>query len=243
MPQSQITVNDLIIDSFALLGELGDGELLTSPMLFRGLRSINYMLTKFSVDSIFIPFLSKVTSVMVPGKDVYSISDIVPADIVSNRIVDLSFANFTLPQGGIVYPLKIFDKAQYYGITRLNTLIARPSFIFLDKQSQESFITFYPTPDLAYPFDLKVKQMIDSVVNQDTLDLFVSPEYDRFLMYALTRELKSFYPSGHWSPEMEEDYQTMYSEIKAKNETDLTIRPTAILVSPQLFYWQNILAY
>ena len=242
MPQVQRTINELVNDSFSMLGELGDGELTTSPMLDRGIKCINYMFSGFSVSSIYIPFLSKLEFNMQVGKDTYSISDIVFSDIDSNRIIDLAFANFTFSDT-LVYPLRIFDKSQYYGITRLNNLIARPSFIFLDKQSQESFITFYPIPDKPYPCQLKVKQMINSIHRNDTLDIFVSPEYDRFLLYALTRELKSYYPSGNWNNENESEYQTMLSEIKSKNETDITIRPTMIMSTPQLFYWQNILSY
>jgi len=179
---------------------------------------------------------------MVPNQQTYSISDIIVSDIVSNRILDLSFATFTV-QGELIYPLRIINKAQFYDITRLNNLVARPSMIFLDIQAEESFVTFYPIPDQPYPCQLKLKQYMNNFTTQDILEVFVSPYFERFLKYALTRELKMFYPSANWTQEAEQDYQRMFDDLKAKNETDVTIRPSIILVTPQLYYWQNILSY
>jgi len=242
MPQILRTVNDLILQSLYMSGELGVGETPDSFMVTTSLYCLNDMLNQFSSSSIYVPFLTKVNFTMAPNQQTYSISDIAPADIVSNRILDLTFANFTV-QDSLIYPLRIINKAQYYNITRLNNLIARPSMIFLDIQATESFVTLYPIPDQPYPCEIHVKQYINSMINQDTMEVFVAPYFERFLRYALTRELKMFYPSANWTQEAEQDYQRMFDDLKAKNETDLTIRPSIIMVSPQLYYWQNILSY
>jgi hypothetical protein len=244
MPQVTKTTNDLIINSLYLIGELGVGEVPDSFMLSSGLELINELLTKFAADSIYIPYLTELNFNLVAGQGTYSISDILPADVVGDRIVDLSYANYIVPSAGqgIIYPLKIINKAQYYGVTRLQPLTTRPGFIFLDKQDTESFITLYPQPDQPYPCILGVKSMIDSLVaNQSLTEL--PPFYYGFMKYCLARKFLSYYPSGNWNESAESEYQDYFSTIKNANETDVTIRPSAIIDKPEPFYWQNILAY
>src|SRR6202163_3262359 len=100
MAQLVKTTNDVIVNALYLLGELGVGETPDGFMLSTGLELINELLDKFSSDSIYIPFLTTIDFNMVVGKDVYSISDMMPADITADRVVDLSFANYFVPANG-----------------------------------------------------------------------------------------------------------------------------------------------
>ena len=244
MSQVNFSVNDLIINSLYLLGELGVGEAPDSFMLSSGLELVNELLDKFASDSIYIPYLTEVSFNLVAGKGTYSFSDIIPADVVVDRLIDLSFANFTVPSAGqgIIYPLQIINKAQFYGVTRLLPLTTRPGFIFLDRQPLESFVTLYPQPDQPYPCLLGVKVMLDKVIANQSL-MSLPPFYYGFLKYCLARKFRSYYPSGNWTETAEEEYKDYFNIIKNANETDLTVRPSAILSRPEPFYWQNILAY
>ncbi len=244
MPQVTRTTNELIINALYLTGELGVGETPDAFMLSSGLELLNELIDKFASDSIYIPYLKELSFNMVAEQATYTISDMVTADVTSDRIVDLSFANYTVPSAGqgIIYPLQIINKAQYYGVTRLLPLNTRPGFIFLDKQATESLVTLYPAPDQPYPCLLGVKVMINELVaNEDLTEL--PPFYYGFLKYCLARKFLAYYPSANWSDTSEQEYQDYYSIIKNANETDLTIRPSAILSRPEPFYWQNILAY
>lgn len=244
MSQVVRTTNELTINSLYLIGELGVGETPDAFMLSSGLELINELLDKFASDSIYIPYLKEVDFTMVSGQGTYSISDMIPADVTSNRIIDLSFANYTVPSAGqgIIYPLQIINKAQYYGVTRLLPLQTRPGFIFLDKQPQESLVTLYPQPDQPYPCQLGVKVMLNKVVaNQSLAEL--PPFYYGFLKYALAQKFLSYYPSGNWPETAQKEYDDYYNIIKNANETDVTVRPSAVLSRPESFYWQNILAY
>ncbi len=244
MPQVTRTTNELIINALYLTGELGVGETPDSFMLSSGLELINELIDKFAADSIYIPFLKELSFTMVADQPSYTISDMVTADVTSNRIVDLSFANYTVPSAGqgIIYPLQIINKAQYYGVTRLLPLNTRPGFIFLDKQATESIVTLYPAPDQPYPCQLGVKVMINELVaNEELTEL--PPFYYGFLKYCLARKFLAYYPSANWSETSEQEYQDYYNIIKNANETDITVRPSAILSRPEPFYWQNILAY
>ena len=244
MSQVTRTTNDLIIYSLYLIGELGVGEVPDSFMLSSGLELINELLDKFASDSIYIPYLKTINFNMISGQATYSFSDMVTADVVSNRIVDLSFANYTVPSAGqgIIYSLQIINKAQYFGVTRLTPLNTRPGFIYLDKQDTQSFITLYPAPDQPYPCKLGCKVMLNELAaNEDLSEL--PPFYYGFMKYALARKFLSYYPSANWPDTSEQEYQDYYNTIKNVNETDITIRPSAVLSRPEPFYWQNILAY
>lgn len=142
----------------------------------------------------------------------------------------------------IVYPIKIISKAEYYNVVRLQNLQARPGFMFLNKQTNESFITVYPAPDQPYPFFIQVKSMINQLGAQDTLGE-LPPNYYGFLKYALARKFLAYYPSGNWPQQNEDEYWDYYNTFKNTNETDLTIRPSVIMTAPEPFYWPNILAY
>lgn len=142
----------------------------------------------------------------------------------------------------LVYPLRIINKATYWGVVRQTNLMSRPGFIFLNKQAQESFITVYPVPDQPYPFSIQVKCMINELGNQDTLGE-LPPNYYGFLKYALARKFLAYYPSGNWPQQNEMEYDDYYQTFKNSNETDLTIRPSVVLTAPEPFYWPNILSY
>lgn len=245
MPQVTRTTNDAIISALYLIGELGVGETPDNFMLSTGLEIINEILDGFAADSIYVPFLTTIDFIMTVGKDKYSVSDIVPADINADRIIDLSFANYVVqPQASepIVYPMKIINKATYYNVVRLQNLLARPGFIFLDKQATQSFLTVYPAPDQPYPCSVQCKVMINSLTaNQDLTDL--PPFYYGFFKYAIGREFRSYYPSANWNETAEDKYQDYISTLKNANETDVTIRPSVTMTAPEPFYWPNILAY
>lgn len=142
----------------------------------------------------------------------------------------------------INYPMRIITKSEYYGVVRQTNLLARPGFIFLNKQNDESFVTVYPSPDQPYPFILQVKSMLNSLQDQETLGE-LPPYYYGFLKYALARKFLAYYPSGNWPQQNEDEYQDYYNNLKNSNETDLTIRPSVTLTAPEPFYWPNILSY
>ena len=241
MPQVIRTTNDVIVHALYLLGELGVGETPDAFMLTTGIELINELLYKFSADSIYIPYLSTINFNFVAGQGTYSISDIaLGADIDSDRVVDLTFANYTVDT--IVYPLRIIDKTEYYNLIRINNLETRPSFIFLNKQPLESLITVYPIPDQPYPAFIQVKSMLNKLeAYEDITDL--PPYYYGFLKYALARKFLAYYPSGNWPQQNEEEYWDYYNNLKVSNEVNMTITPSCLLTGPDPYYWQKILAY
>lgn len=245
MAQIIRTSNDVIVNALFLIGELGVGETPDAFMLTTGLDIINELLDKWNSDSIYIPYLSTVQFNFVPGQEVYSISDIVTADITADRVIDLTFANFnvpTTPPTQLIYPLRIISKAEFYEVVRQSNLTTRPQVIFLNKQATESFVNVYPVPDQPYTCTLQMKLMMNFLGPQDTLGELPPNAYG-LLKYAVARKFCGYYPSANWTAPMEAEYQEYMSIWKNTNETDLSIRPSSILSNPDPFYWQNIFIF
>jgi len=185
------------------------------------------------------------TSIMLAYTEANALANI-PITLISNGIpintITTYQASFTGTSTALVYPLKIINKATYWGVVRQTNLLARPGFIFLNKQATESFITVYPVPDQPYPFSIQVKAMINELGPQDTLGE-LPPNYYGFLKYALGRKFLAYYPSANWPQQNEDEYFDYYNTFKNANETDLTIRPSVVLTAPEPFYWPNILSY
>lgn len=170
----------------------------------------------------------------------------IPIDILTNGVpvnqIVTYQGDFNTTATSLVYPMRIINKATYWNVVRQTNLLARPGFIFLNKQAQESFITVYPVPDQPYPFKIQVKSMINSLSSQQDLSE-LPPNYYGFLKYALARKFLAYYPSGNWPQQNEDEYQDYYMTLKNANETDLTIRPSVTMTAPEPFYWPNILSY
>jgi len=233
--------SDLIVNSLYMIGELGVNETPDAFMERTGIELINEILDNFSVDNIYIPYLTTLTFDFVGGQATYTFSDIVTADVNTDRIIDLVFANYTVSDQ-ITYPLDIVSKANYYEMVRLQAFQTRPAICFLNKQAADSEVTFYPAPDQAYSCSLKVKRMLDSLSLEEDLD-GLPPYYYGLLKAALARKFLMYYPSANWTPQAEQDYQDMYYNLKTGNETDITIRSSGLLERDHpSFWWTNILA-
>jgi hypothetical protein len=170
----------------------------------------------------------------------------IPIQILTNGVpintITTYQGNLNTSETALVYPLRIINKATYWGVVRQTNLLARPGFIFLNKQPTESFVTVYPVPDQPYPFKLQMKLMLNSLGPQEDLTE-LPPNYYGFLKYALARKFLAYYPSGNWPQTNEDEYMDYYNTFKNANETDLTIRPSVTLTAPEPFYWPNILSY
>jgi len=239
------TTTDLIVDSLFLIGELAVTETPDAFMLRTGLQLINATLNMWSADSIYIPYLKKLNFTFTPGKDVYLVGNGPGVDIVSDRVVDLTFANYFLPTAGdtqLSYPIQVITRTQYFNVVRQTNVTTRPAFIMLNPQETHSVLTVYPKPDQPYPCELNIKCMLNSVTQQQSLE-GLPPQYYLTFQYLLARQFASYYPSANWTPLMEEDYQKYMWALEAANDIDLTIRPSFILTGPSPFYWQTILSY
>lgn len=228
MPQTQIKARDLITKAYQLANVVSPTQALSGPQMNDGLSYLNELLDSFASDGVSIPFVKVLTFNLVVGQDTYSISNLVSADVNYERIVALSSVNLAYAGGS--YPVRVITRGQLYDNYRVTQIQSRPAYVILDRQELLTNLVFYPQPDMAYECNVRAKFMLDSLELNDTLDE-IPPSANKFLRYALAKELHNVYPSQTWTPQAEQEYQKLYKMFKAGNDLDLTIDTDNILSS------------
>lgn len=236
MAQIEYTVNELIIEAFHLMGELGDGEKLDGQGFQRGFRCLNMLLDQFSGDAMYITLTKEVAFTLIPEQQDYVFSNVpgVDADITSNRIVQLEYCNITFDQ--INWPVRVVTRTQMYDNYYNNVVSSRPSYVLQRNEVDRTTLTFFNKPDQPYDCVIKGQFYLDSFEKFENIRN-VPISLNRFFLYALARELTGYYPSSNWSDRMESEYQRMFDDLMNRNDIDMTARPSTILRNRYLNYY------
>jgi len=235
------TINDLIILALYQINAVGVGENIDAFMQQTGLEVINLLLDSFTEAAIYIPFKTQIDFVMNPGQDIYTVSEVIDADIGFPQITELTFANYAMGTATeLRYPIRIIDEASYFNNLRISTLESTPSYVFFDNQQEFSTLTFYPKPNIAYPVSLQAKCYFEQV------ELFtpiqgVPRAFHEFFRYHLARNFKDFYPSSQWTEDMEREYINLEERVSAQ-ELNMTIEPSMTLRKNVPWIYPTILA-
>ncbi len=75
MGQTPITVNDIIVNAFNLIGEISPNEPIGGDQMSRGLSLLNDLIASFSTAGVYIPFITDITWLLTPGQGSYKVSD------------------------------------------------------------------------------------------------------------------------------------------------------------------------
>jgi len=220
------TINDIIIKAFYLVNEYSPEEMPTAYEISEGLDYLNELLDNLSANNVYIPYNNDVVFNTVAHQAKYSLSKQPSADVDTNKIVEITDA--WINYQGLVYPLTKIQHDEAFQITRYPNAYTRPSQIFFNNSDYESFVTFFYTPDIVYEVHLRVKQVLDHFdLNQEITTL--PPYYQRFLRYALARELASVFETDTWSEIKEKEYQRMYSDLQSASDTDWSLNISGVL--------------
>ncbi len=233
------TVNDIIVNAFYLAGINSPDEVPSGQDIHEGQYLLTSLLDHYTSSGIYLPFIKELEFTMTPNKDTYSISDVVPADIVNRPLASLDFVNIQLSTD-ISYPVNIIERVQLFKDLRIKNLSTRPAYVILERAEQSTSLKFYPLPDQAYECTVRGKFFIEPLELNDRLDE-VPFYYHRFLRYALARELSSVYSTSTWKPIQEKEYSEMLKTIASANDIELGVRPSSLLQSSNYFnnYWDS----
>jgi hypothetical protein len=226
LPYPARTANNIIIDAHILVANIDPNEFPTDAQVNKGLDILNELLDNFSSNAIYIPITQEVDLITVPGQGVYTVSDQLPADINNPLIVKIEYG--TLPYGLINYPIEVINKTQVYHNPRFTGFSARPSYVLLELNDQYSTITLIPTPDIVYTITFRVKQVLSNLQLFDAVTN-VPKAAQRFLKYALARELRSMFPSGNWTETNEEEYQELKQRYATSSDIDMQVQTSKLL--------------
>ena len=197
---ANITVNELIIESFETVGIYAPYKIPSGQDIQRGLNYLNELLDYFSHDGVYIPFFSEINFTMTVGQDEYVISKDISADVDHNPIIALDYVNISYYE--VLYPVAIVSYDQVDSDIRNPEIYSRPKRVVLQKNVDTSKVIFYQKPDFSYDCRLRGKTYLSNVTLQQTLSE-LPRYYHRFLRNMLGRDLKNIYKSENWSPEQE----------------------------------------
>lgn len=237
MTQVTSTINDLITQAYYMVNEYQRENPLPGFAMNEGLYLLNQLVAQFSSADSYIPSQTLFEFTMIPGQDVYTFSNIIPADFNTNRIANIDFLNFFIDAGlnRINVPITIVSPAQMYYNNRQEVANAWPQYATFTNYPLNSEIRLFPAPALPYLAQLRGKFFIDK------FELFQPIEnvplyWQRFLIYALARERTNYYIPANWTPTAEAEYQRMFNDLMNSGQKDMTIHGSSLIRYPY-GYW------
>lgn len=243
MAQVTRTVNDLINRAFYLIGEYGEDYTVEGTDFDFALDTLNLIIDHFSSSASYIPITEAISFTMTPGQQDYVFSNVagITPDVVSNRIAGLEYCDIVLQQ--FFWPVRIVTRTQIYTNNYNLTAQFRPAYVMLVQNVEKSTLRFFPAPDQAYRCDMQAKFFINKFEKNQPLRN-VPLSLQDFFVYALGKQLTSYYPSANWNTNAQERYAELKADLLNTNDIDLSIRQSNLLRYPYQDYngtIQNIL--
>lgn len=237
MAQANQTANDLILNAYFLIGEIDPDEPVPTPYTSLGLQLLNDIIHEFTGTVLNTPLTKSIDFQLTAGKYEYTFSNIVDADVVSNRIVNILYG--TIHFSSLDWPVLPTTRTPLYINARSTGVQTRPTLMLLVDDVEFSTIRFFATPDQNYDFTLQAKFYLDD------FDLFspirnIPLSIQRFLRYALARELVSYFPSANWPDRNEKEYMRMFDDLRSSSDFDWTPRRSGLMVRRANFYSGNL---
>ena len=235
------TTNDLIIRAYQMIGAFNYDEAPGQCKISEGIYYLNEMLDFFSADGLFIPFREDLTFSLVAGQPDYVFGYDPLATIVDSRkVINLDYCTVkdTVANGVTDYPVDIADINMYKFFGHNESVTTRPRLVRLQESPEYSTLIFRETPDKAYSCTISAKFILSHLSAQQPLDT-VPAYYQKFLRYALARELSDIMQSSSWTGKQEGEYMKMRDVISSSNDLDLRARTRTRLGSYNYYRGQE----
>lgn len=178
------TVTELIADAYYTSGIVGrEFEQVSGSQLNDGLRALNALLDKKTLDKQAIPYFTQFNSTMVVGQEKYFVPGLISAET----------AVFFIDP--VRYPVRIVDRKYYWATPRANNIQSLPYQCTMERTfdlasgQTGSDVYFYFLPSQAYPYQIWGIFALANVSFNDDLQANMSPFYRDFLHFELSDRL------------------------------------------------------
>lgn len=236
MSQTNQTVNELINKAFYLTGEFGPDEEIPTNYTNEALDLLNDLINHFSTNAYNIPLINILSWKTVSGQSTYKVGNSAEHDIISNRITSIEYLNYKFSEtDSILYPMKQITRTQLFENSILDEVGSVPTYYLIEKEITQTRIILYPAPSQVYFMTMRAKFYIDKFeMNQVITNVPLSEQ--RFLKFALAKELTFIYPSSNWTAEKEQEYQKMNNDRFSANDIDMTATRSGLLENRGNYY-------
>jgi hypothetical protein len=233
----EVNVNQLVINALDLIGENEPNQTPAQVYINEGIKWLNLILAELANTGLYIPFFKTIEFTMVANQATYTISPTGTPDIVENQLASLDACGITWQ--GTYYPVDVreYDLIDYQ--TRNVNETNQPGFVIWQPGETIDEITFYDTPDQAYPTTLRVKQKLTSFSYGDNTSTIVPDTYLLFLTFAVAQMLSMVYPTSQWTPTHQGKLNEYMTRIGLRKKVNLVIQPTSLLSRPFGSYWNT----
>lgn len=215
------TSNSIIENAYKLIGIFSEDRALEGGRVTEALSLLNQLLDQYASVNTRIAYDSLLNFTLTAGKQDYTFSKAIGADVDSQKIVRIKFINLT--DGDFSYPVRIQPDEFFFNKTRNLISTTRPTDAYFQNQIEGSKLVFFTKPDKNYGCTIKAKFVIQSVDLNEVLNE-VPSYYHMFLEYALARVLQNHYPGSIWDQIKEDFYQKMLIDISDASDVDLDAR-------------------
>lgn len=233
------TTNSIIEKAYQLIGIFSEDRALDQGKTIEGLNTLNAMLDNYSSNNTKIAYEQQLTFPVTTGKQKYTFSTAIGADVSSQRIVRLKFINLT--SGTSLYPVKVQPDVIYYRRAQDLNATCRPVEAYFQNENEQSFIFFFTKPDQNYSCTIKAKFMVLPVsLNQPLIEV---PAYmHEFLSYALGRKLKDVFAGSTWTAGKEQEYQELLKDVIGASDLNFNIDTGAMLKGADSYSYGEFLS-
>lgn len=228
---STMTVNQLVLSSLTLIGEYSPGEPPQNGHIEEGIQALNFIITSFSKNEIYIPFITTVNFSTVADQQNYVFGNVGTVDVNCAPIAEA--ISCKIIYNNTEYPVQPITYLEPDYLTRANNVTTRPTaFIWQRATNSNSTIIFYEIPDQVYQAFIRYKAYLPEITSGQMPHTYVPDYYLRYFRFKLGKELSFVYPTSRWTEEHEKELIKEEDEIKISNDIAMTINPSNILKAP-----------
>jgi hypothetical protein len=243
-----LTVNDIIVDAYEVLGVMPSDNYYTQKQMEDGLKLLNYKISLYNASPKAVAYDSILNFNMVVGKMKYVIGNVAGVDpntvyIINNPPISVKFID--LLKDYIQYPIELTTDTQYYNMMRPTNLSGIPDKAYcqrlLGDQLGSMFVHFFRAPQFAYVVTLKGKFKLSPLLMNAALTSM--PDYmQTFLIYETAQQLYFRNRSGNWDEKTAEAHAEVKNVVYGSNDDDLSIEtgnPLANVPQSQYNFWNS----
>lgn len=166
------------------------GEALPGDLANEALDILNDFLASLEGSPHRIPYYTEVSFNLLQGKNIYTVSKEIGADVAARKIIEIESCQALLST--VWFNIQYLDIGYYDTSMKLSALKSRPRTVFLQNDTYGSTLYFYPTPNIDYPCTIKCKQVFDTLEMDDRLDEMPNAMWE-YATLELARRLAPFY--------------------------------------------------
>lgn len=216
------TVNQLINDSYKLIGMYTENRTPPSFRIIEAIDALNAIIDAFESDTILIPYAKTMSFTATSGKRDYYISKEVGADVDYDKPTKIFYVQILY--GNVRYPVKAINDNIFFDSRSVETARGIPIYWYMQQTNLGAHLIFYPAPAYNYTVIVKGKFGEDNLYNGDILSDKITPSYFLFLQHAVARHLAMYYKTGIWDDKNEDNYQKLLGNFSARNDKDLSMK-------------------